>query len=448
MTFRTLLGAGCAACALGYASARANPPSWPAIRPVQHTFNVPNVKKMNISLLIRTNAGVPLYGLFCAYPDNNIPYTNKYAMEYGVDYGTFSGAFECRLGMKEIGRKNVADTLLVEDATQAQEWPSRGRFFVRNIRGACADIRGYGAMRTFRLRGMILTLRVIDPTFSNDGRALSYRNKTALRSLKLRVTVRPSSAATRSIAAIVPFPKHWPPECKLNLYFRNPATFSKLARRNPHFIDWRSVPITSVSDWTQGLQVGGTPRQCDAQFHSATTFRGRLVATRLRGPQHHVEGPSTTDLVPVILLRLDRPITICRFRAPDGATTAATQEDQLLREEAAKHHARLPVTFISAADATVRKAVKRMGQGEPQQHVIALYPSEWDLAQFGADEPPFVGGKVEIQGFVSAGEPRGVPAEFPFLVVEGICRLENGKRTDCLSFPGWGKNRQGSSTQN
>lgn len=425
MKFRSL-PVVCTIGALACTGARAALPSWPAIQPVQRTFNAPDVKKMNVSLMIHTKTGIPLYGLFCGSPYGVSD--NAYNGGYGIDYGTFNGDFECRLGLK--GGGGVGGMLLVEDATQATPWPSRGRFFAANLVGACANIPEFGVTRTFRLRGMKLTLKVIDPVIKGTYR---FSGLPKLKSLTLKVTVRPDPAATRAIAAIVPFPKQWPPRCKLNYYFRNPATFSKLARRNPQYIDWKTVPVTRPSDWNRKMQVGVTPSHCDTQLEGAATFRGKLVATRLRTHGDGQSGPSTLNL---IILKLDHPINICSPQAPDLATTTAATESKILREMSAKHHVRVPATFARATRAKARGLVNRLRKWKSRAHVTALYPSEWDLNQFGASEPPFVGHQVEIRGFIDAGGPQGIPSNLPFLIVEGICLVDNGQLAGCSSFPG------------
>lgn len=426
MKLRSLLAA-CTMGALVCMGARAASPSWPTIKPAQRTFNVPDVKKMNLSLMIHTKAGIPLYGLFCGSPYGVSDITDNSG--YGVDYGTFNGDFECRLGLKGVG--SVGDMLLAEDATQAKPWPSRGRFFASNLVGACANIPEFGATRTFRLRGMKLTLKVIDPVIKGTYR---YSGLPKLKSLTLKVTVRPDPAATRAIAAIVPFPKQWPSRCKLNYYFKNPASFSKLERRNPQYIDWKSVPVTRPSDWNRKMQVGVTPSHCDTPLEGAATFRGKLVAARLRAHGDGQSGPSTLNL---IIVKLDHPINICSPQAPNLATAAVARVGKILTEDSAKHHVQVPATFAHAARAKARGLINQLRQWKSRAHVTALYPSEWDLNQFGASEPPFVGHQVEIRGFIDAGGPQGIPSNLPFLIVEGICLVDNGKLTGCSSIPGW-----------
>lgn len=428
MKLRSLLVV-CAIGTLTYVGAQADSPSWPVIRPVQRTFNVPNVKKMNLSLLIHTKVGVPLYGLFCSSP----PYaTNNgsFKAEYGVDYMTdFRGDFACVLAMRHWG-----PGLLVENASQPNVSPSRGEFDTKELTGICGSIPNFGATRTFRLRGMKLTLRVIDPVIDANSHGWGASNEPELKSMKLKVTVHPDPSATRSIAAIVSFPKAPPPQCNLSKNFVNAAAFSKLERRNPQYIHWKSVPVTQPSDWNRDMQTGVTPSHCDTHLHGNVTLRGKLVATRLRVQRDDPHEPSTIN---ALILKLDHPINICSLQAPNLATAAAATENKTLRKMSAKHHVRVPATFAQAVRAKARGRVNQLRQWKPRAHVTALYPDEWDLNQSGASEPPFVGHRVLIRGFIDAGEPRPIPSNLPYLIVEGICLVENGKLTGCSSVAGW-----------
>lgn len=196
----------CVLIAVGYSVACIGAESYPPVSPMQTVIDVANVAEANIWLAIRAPNGNPLYKLECHSPNYIDPNFN------------YSGDFECRLS--SIGHIDVYSTLLTEDAHQSTDWESRGRFFAAELRGPCSLIPEFGATRSFKLRGMQLTLQIVDSKFSNNGK---------LNSLKLRVVVRSDPLAHRAIAAIVPFPKNVPAECEhlLEHYFVNPSTFSK-----------------------------------------------------------------------------------------------------------------------------------------------------------------------------------------------------------------------------
>jgi len=179
--------------------------SYPKVKAIQQTFDVPDVSKANVVLEIKATDESPIYKLRC--------HSAGFTGDPGFDY---SGDFECRLS--SIDNLDGYSTLLTEDREQSRDWESRGRFFAADLRSPCEQIPQFGATRSFELRGLELTLRITDPVFTDNGR---------LRSLKLTVKVRPNPSAQRQIAKIVPLPKTAPSECKLNEYFIDPASFSK-----------------------------------------------------------------------------------------------------------------------------------------------------------------------------------------------------------------------------
>lgn len=426
----------CALCFTATAWAGTYRPSWPAVRPVQRTYEFPD-GNVTVVLPIRTKTGVTLYELFCA--GGNSKLTDKHGA-FGTDTATyvnpnFGGAFECRLASR-----NESDGLLVENARQTTEWPSRGRFYIRNLTGACARIPEFGTTRSFTLRGMKITLQVLDPVIvpgrvvtlpEVPGAASAMTIHEPLKSMKLRVTVRPDPSATRAIAAIVPFPKNPPPQCKLSDYFANPAQFSKAERANPRPIDWDAVPRTTAHDWNRDLRVGVRPRHCFTQFNMAATFRGTLVATRLRV---HLSQSTGLSLLYALMLKLDHPINICRLHAPRLATTAASMAANELRKLAKTHHAQVSATFMNAARARVRKFINQQ-KGTSLSHVTSLFLGMWDMEQLGADSLKFVDHRVEVQGFLGAGS--ALPSNLPNTIVEKICLLKKGKPTACTAYPAW-----------
>jgi hypothetical protein len=168
---------------------------YPSVEAQNRVFEVPDVKHADVSFDIKSSKGTPVYRLQC------------HSAEYSGDDRDFaySGDFECRLG--SVDDRDRYSTLLTEDAHQSADWESRGRFFAKNLRGSCASIPDFGAVRRFKLRGMDLTLEIINPRFARDG---------DLQSLKLSVKVRPDASAVRPIAAIVPLPRGpIPSKCKI-----------------------------------------------------------------------------------------------------------------------------------------------------------------------------------------------------------------------------------------
>jgi hypothetical protein len=179
---------------------------YPPVEAQNRFFEVPDVKHADVSFDIKSPNGTSVYRLQC------------HSAEYGGDPDfAYSGDFECRLN--SVGDPDGYSTLLTEDAHQSADWESRGRFFAEHLRGTCATIPDFGAIRTFKLRGMDLTLKIIDPRFAPDG-TLQY--------LKLSVEVRPDASAVRPIAAVVPLPKgRIPSKCKIKEDFIDSAAASK-----------------------------------------------------------------------------------------------------------------------------------------------------------------------------------------------------------------------------
>jgi len=410
-------------CALSWAvTGRADIRPWPTVRSVQHVFSVPDVQKMNVSLLIRSRTGAPLYRLRCAHPG------------YADDY---SGDFECRLDTVESGDVRVEGTLLIEDTSQLKAWPSRGRFFTADLIGACARIPEFGATRDFRLRGIKLTLQVLDPVVNTASEGWGGPGDPKLKALKLKVTVQPDPSADRSIAAIVPFPKQAPPQCGIKegawvvgafgalgnsskdiSYFGDPATFT--AGEPPTPVDWKSVPFSKPGEWNHGIRAGATPSRCSAHFNTDATFRGTLVARRFLLHDTRPHTKSKTFTLDGAVLKLDHPINICRQVAPNLATENAAAMAQA---------APVSATFL----AEVRKSTNQQ-KGTSTAHITALRPDAFNLFQLGAYNQEFIGHKVEITGRVGRyKDPQLARYNLPWLIVDRICLLQKGKPRACSS---------------
>ncbi|MGH9438868.1 MAG: hypothetical protein ACRD22_13475 [Terriglobia bacterium] len=415
--------AACLLCALGGALAcRAETASWPAAQPVQRTFDVPDVQKMNVLLLIHSEKGKPLYRLRCAHPGNEQDY---------------SGDFECRLDTVESGDVGVGQTLLIEDVRQLKPWPSRGRFFAADLVGKCAAIPQFGATRDFRLRGMELTLQVLDPVVDTASQGFGGASDPQLRSLKLKVTVHPDPSATRAIAAIVPFPKYPPPQCGINpgawpvgalgalgqplkdiSYFGDPATFT--TGEPPTSVDWKSVPFSKRGEWNRDMQVGAKSSQCSAHFNTTATFHGTLIARRLLIHDRRLHTKSNSYIRDGTILKLDHPINICRQVAPNLATINAAAMAQ-------------GVSVSSTSIAAVRRSTNQM-KGAFTTRVTSLFVYDTELSQLGAFNTIYIGHRVEITGSVSGyKDPQLTPFNLPGMIVDRICLLQEGKPTECSS---------------
>ncbi len=180
-----------------YAFASDASSKYPLVASFERVIDVPSVQKADVNVILKSVHGRPVYKIEC--------HSANYGSDAGFDY---SGDFECR--MITIGRNTKYSTLLTEDPKQSRDWESRARFFAADLQGDCARIPQFGSTRDFKLRGMIVTLQVLQPVIGLNG---------VLDSLKLKVSVQPYPSAQRPIAVAVPLPVSPPAQCKIEQYF-------------------------------------------------------------------------------------------------------------------------------------------------------------------------------------------------------------------------------------
>jgi hypothetical protein len=184
---------------------------WPPVQPEQKSekITLPDIDdparaavkstgKTTFDLMIRSSTGVPLYNIECGSPDRS----NAKVFEY-------SGDFQCR--MVPAGSEISSEDLLSEVPHRTHDWQSRARFFASEVLGKCGEIVDYGRERTFRLRGMKVTLSMADIQADQSGRVPTLRGFT------FQVVVVPDSNATSRIAeAPVPSPNVKSSGCPLD----------------------------------------------------------------------------------------------------------------------------------------------------------------------------------------------------------------------------------------
>jgi hypothetical protein len=132
---------------------------WPAIQPLKKVYRFSKADAAYLDLDIMGLEGEALYRLQCRTRENDDV----------VDFD-FSGDFECRL--TSTYSTDPYSNLLTENPDQSRDWESRARFFSEELQGDCAHYPEYGRVRTFRLRGMEITLK-IDPIRFRKGRRTS-----------------------------------------------------------------------------------------------------------------------------------------------------------------------------------------------------------------------------------------------------------------------------------
>jgi hypothetical protein len=140
------------------------PQSWPTIQPVERTYHVESPDKPGVTLTIRTPTAGAIYRVDCGNGD-----TPDGA--FGFD---FSGDFECRL--QTVPPNYSFSTYFTENPRQDRDWQSRARFFAHEVIEPCAQIPDLGRIRTFRVRGMKITLAMSNISFSGDGKEPHLRS--------------------------------------------------------------------------------------------------------------------------------------------------------------------------------------------------------------------------------------------------------------------------------
>jgi hypothetical protein len=156
-------------------------PSWPTIQPVAKTYRIEIADKPRLTLTILNEAGsAAVYRINCATPDTP-------ADVFNFD---FSGDFECML--QTVPPDFTFSTYFTENVHQDRDWESRARFFAREVALPCGAIPDFGGIRSFRLRGMNVTLAMFNISFLGEGDALR------LKSFDFQITVtRDPSARTK-----------------------------------------------------------------------------------------------------------------------------------------------------------------------------------------------------------------------------------------------------------
>lgn len=159
---------------------------WPPIQPVTKTYHFLDASKAAVDLSILSGDSRPVYRIQCH--------------QFGYEDPAFdySGDFECRL--TSLYSKETYSTLFTDDPKQSRDWESRARFLSEELAGSCADYPEYGRVRTFRLRGMKITLALSDVVLD-----LSTQPRPTLKSFDLRISIASDPAATSAIAAPVPY---------------------------------------------------------------------------------------------------------------------------------------------------------------------------------------------------------------------------------------------------
>jgi len=160
---------------------------WPEIKPIDQSFHFIKPSKTEAIMRILAPDGTPFYMLECRLGPHEDP---------DFDY---SGDFECRL--TSLYSREAYSTLLTENREQSRDWQSRARFLVEELIGKCAEYPEYGKVRSFRLRGMRLTLTIKNLKLQLAPRdEANLKQRGQIKELDLSVAVIPDPTALSNIA--------------------------------------------------------------------------------------------------------------------------------------------------------------------------------------------------------------------------------------------------------
>ncbi len=181
-----LLCAVSALLMLSSAKLIAAPQDWPTIKPLTETFHFSDAGKAAVDLSIPSTDSRSVYRIEC------------HQLGYEDPAFDYSGDFECRL--TSLYSKETYSTLFTDDPKQSRDWQSRARFLSEELVGSCADYPEYGRTRTFKLRGMDITIGLSTIVVEQ-----STHPRPTLKSFNLQISIVPDPAATTPIAAPVSY---------------------------------------------------------------------------------------------------------------------------------------------------------------------------------------------------------------------------------------------------
>jgi len=165
---------------------------WPQVRPLSKVYSFPSASKASVNLPIYGSDGKVLYSFRCQ-PSS---LSNTESVSGLVCYLILAGAPDAPDDF----------TLLNDNPIDTNAFHGRGQLSAPNLQGNCAGYPEYGRERTFRLRGMKLTILATDPEIvSVPSASQPSRTSAAIRALGLEITVTPDPGAISAIAEPVPF---------------------------------------------------------------------------------------------------------------------------------------------------------------------------------------------------------------------------------------------------
>lgn len=177
-------------------SAEAN--KWPTIQPLEEKRVVTDLGREGadtpVVAFIKDAGGVPVYKLECHTGD----YENESEMN-------FSGDFQCAMFAVKGTTLTSGDLLAADTKDElSTDWWNRGRVRSAQLRGECLRYPEYSTDRRFKLRGMLVTLRLTDIRW---GTRKDQQGNPLLAGFTLAIKVAPEKAAQSSRSESVDGPK-------------------------------------------------------------------------------------------------------------------------------------------------------------------------------------------------------------------------------------------------
>lgn len=142
-----------------------DPISWPAVKPITREYDFRDASHANVDLTLDGVQGKQLYTFHC-----------RPGLSEGIggEEADFDGDFSCHL--HSLYTQDRYESLLIDNPLDILEAHSRGEFWAEQLVGKCGDYPEYGRMRSFKLRGMVVSLELtgIHPIDGNPKKLSSF----------------------------------------------------------------------------------------------------------------------------------------------------------------------------------------------------------------------------------------------------------------------------------
>lgn len=138
---------------LSMAAKASDSTAWPQVRGADVSVKFSSqYNSFRLQIPILSNSGAMLYWLYCM--GGKEKFLDSFSDQFGLNY---VAPLSCGIS----NTQSITETTwLSEDASPL--WHSRGQFHYPELLGSCAAYPEFGALRNFRLRGMVITLSISD----------------------------------------------------------------------------------------------------------------------------------------------------------------------------------------------------------------------------------------------------------------------------------------------